>query len=253
MSGQASTNRLAIALITAAMLSGCDTSRQLLQLERDSLQQVVTAQAAVRSSSSAGDYDAKKYDVHLLVGSSVFNEMLTQFDGTTFTIEQGRPVSVTLEQARFEFRPGYPSIVIKARAKDRETGIEAELALYASVLVERDASKPETMYLRIVTTRAVPNIRWGPLELGKWLFARQLMQIEAMRYAQQLPRLEVPIRTPFTVGGPAGSQTVAFPAGNATIRGVVTWPATEISGAIGAPQVLFLPNGIHIFANVEGI
>lgn len=243
----------AFALGAAVLLSGCDTSRQLLQLEHDSLRRVVDAQSLIRTESSVGAYDPAKYDIHLMIGGVVFNDMLEQFDGTVVAIDAGRPITITLDQTRFAFQPGYPSIVIKARARDEETGIEAELSLYASVLVEQDPDRPDALFLRIVTTKAVPDLRWGPLELGKWRFARRLMQIEAMRYGERLPRIEAPVKTDFDIGGPAGSQDVAIPAGNAIIRGVVTWPSTAISGGIRAPHVLFLPNGVHVFANVEGV
>lgn len=242
----------AVAVITF-VLGGCSTQTKLLRLERDNLVTIRDSQRIVRDSSLQSAFDPARYDLYLFLNVSVFNGLLEQFDNFKLEVDAGRPIEVTLKRVRFEFRPGYPSITIAAEAKDPRTGIVAELEMAAAAVLEPDANDPKRLLMRLVVTDVVPNLKWGPFELKKWALARRLAQVEAMQYSRRLPRIEVPLERDFTVGGPAGQQTVNVPTGDGSMTGVVTWPATLTSGSVAIKQVLFLPNGVHVFANVEGL
>lgn len=243
----------AVALVSLLGLAGCNTTTQLLRLQRNNLAQMKTAESHVRDDAATGMFEPERYDLHLFLNSSVFNDILRQFDNTQIRIPGKRPVDVTLRSVRFEFRPGYPAIQISAIARDVKSGITAELIMAAVVTVETETSEPRSLYLRVVATDVAPDLKWGPLSLRKWAFARRLLALKGLQIANGIPRVKIPIERAFAIGGPPGEQTVTLPTGDGSITGIVRWPGSQVNGTLAVNHILFLANGLHIFANVEGL
>jgi hypothetical protein len=104
-----------------------------------------------------------------------------------------------------------------------------------------------------VATRIVPRLRWGILDFTKWKFAKSLLTLEATQLTERIPRVQVPLRDEFRFGGPAETRSISLPFKDGAAAGNVTTPSTQIGGALVVKQILFLKNGVHIFANVEGM
>lgn len=241
------------AVAASLALSGCNTTTRLLRLERDNLVTIRDAERTVSANAAQQAYAPGNYDLYLFLNVGVFNGLLQQFDDFRFEVDAGRPINVTLKRARFAFRPGYPSITIAAEARDPRTGVVAELEVAAGAVMETDPADPGRLLLRLVVTDAVPNLSWGPFELKKWALVRRLAQVEALQYSRRLPRVEIPVEREFVVGGPAGQQSINVPTGDGSMTGTVAWPATLTNGSVAIKHLLFLPNGVHVFANVEGL
>lgn len=234
-------------------VTACGTTTQMLRLERDNLVLIRNSETAIRDAATQQAYDPSRYDLHLFLNSVVFNEILQGFDDTRFVVGDSRPIDVTIAKVRFEFRPGYPNIQISATARDRKSGAEADLIMAAALTIESDSSDPGSLYLRVVATEVVPNIKWGPLDFSKWAFARRLLQLEGLRFAERIPRVKLPVEKAFELGGPAAERLVTLPTGRGSISGIVRVPDSQVSGTVAVKHVLFLKNGVHILANVEGL
>lgn len=242
-----------LSIIAASILSGCSTNSELLRLERDQWQQIRSAASQTSQLATTGVFDPDRHDLYLMINSNVFNRILEGFDGRQFELDlQGRPVDITVRSVRLQFRAGYPDILVDAVATDRRSGVEAALEMDARLVIVGDLSQPDTLAVEPVATRVVPRLRWGPLEFTKWRFVRRLLQLEAAQFTANLPKLTLPLASRFAFGSAASTQPTRFPTGNGSwIAGNVAVPSTQTTGRIVVKQVLFLPNGIHVFADVE--
>ena len=238
-----------------ALLSACSTGMELLKLQRAQLLEIEKAALNVESYASGAHYDPGRYDLYLFLNSNSFNNILQAFDNLTFETDVGaRRVAFTLDRVRTSFRPGYPDMIVAARARDIRTGIVARVEMDARWLVESDEQVTDRLFLRLVARRVVPDLAWGPFSLGKSRFARQLMQLEATKLTRNVPRLEIPVERKFDIGNDAGFVNLAgMRTGDGTMDGRVSYPSTRIRGTIRICHVLFLKNGIHVFADVKGL
>lgn len=253
-SGVARPGVLMAAAACACALAACSTQTRLLELDRDRLLRI--EQNATEVSASAGQslYRPDDYDLYLALHRSTFDSLLEGFNGTTVQIDAGgRPVEITLTSIQMAFRPGSPEVRIDAMARDLETGIEAELEMDSRFLLEGDLSRPDELSLRIVATRLVPNLRWGFFDLSRYRFAQRLLTLEASRLTDQLPAVSLPLAHDFSIGAPRTTRTITVPVGRGTMTGNLTTPSTRTDGQISIKHIVFLRNGVHLFANVEGL
>ena len=242
-------------ILLCLVLAGCSTGVDLLKLQRQQLLDIEKAAVKIDSYAAASHFEPGRYDMYLFLNGGKFNNILQAFDGLKFETEAGgRPLEFTLGEVRTAFRPGYPVMTVKASARDLRSGIAANVELDARWLVESDPQVPDKLYLRLVATRIVPDLSWGPFNLARWRFARQLMQLEATKLTRRLPPVEIPIEQKFEFGNEAGFVDLnGLPTGEGSMDGRLSYPSTKIAGAVRVCHVLFLRNGIHVFADVEGL
>jgi hypothetical protein len=252
--GEKSHRAIVSVLAGPILIGGCSTNIRLLELEKRQLQSVAQAAAVTEQAAKNQTYDPQRYDLYLFLNASVFDQLLTPFDGTEVTLTDGRPIRLTLASARMKFRAGSPVVSVTASAVDVKTGISADVELDARMIIEGDTTAPDAMRLRLVATRLVPKLKWGPLQFHKWLFVRRLLQLEAGKLTEKIAPIPLPLHSNFEVGGPAGQQVISFPTGNgSSVTGTINYPETRISGTIRVHNVLFLKNGVHVYAQVEGL
>lgn len=245
---------LAFAVGAAALLSACSTQTQILTLERDRLLRVEQGAMAVSENASQMLYRPADYDLYLALHRSTFETLLDRFSGTTVQVESGgRAIEVTLDTIRMDFRPGNPEVSIEARARDVRTGLEAELEMDSRLILEGDLSRPDELRLRIVATRLVPNLRWGFFDLSRHRFAHSLLTLEASKVTDRVPTVSLPLAHDFSIGAARATRRITLPVGDGTITGDLTTPSTRVDGRIAIKHVVFLRNGVHVFANVEGV
>lgn len=244
----------AMAVLCATSLAACSTQTQLLSLQRDRLLQVEQSATATSQNAQQMLYRPEDYDLYLTLNRSTFDTILQGFNGTRIEVATGgRPIEVTLKTISMAFRPGSPEVSIDASARDTASGLEAELQMDSRLVLEGDLARPGELSLRIVATRVVPNIRWGFFDLSRHRFAQQLLSLEASRVTDRLPAITLPLEHDFSIGAPQTTRSITLPVGGSTITGNLTTPSTRIDGQIVVKHVVFLRNGVHIFANVEGV
>lgn len=239
-------NLLAFFAVTFALV-GCDTSRRVLQLELSQLREIERSQSLVAEDAANGVFDRRRYDVHLFLNSDVFESVLAQIGGVTFVPDEAPQITVSIDPPELEFRPGYPQIEISAKAEHSGLGVQGDLTLAASlVLLDGEPKR-----LKAVVTDVEPNLRWRFFDLRYVEFIRQLAKIEVIEYSKQIPAVDLPAGTEFEFGGSPFRDSITAQAGGSTIVGTVTAPGVGVKGRIVVEELLFLSNGVHLYANVE--
>lgn len=246
------------ALATCALfaLCSCSTDRQLLELRRDRLLQIEDSAKEVRDQVPGGVFDPSKYDVYLAIDSDVFQRAFAEVAGSRLEImAKGRPIAIEIDKFATEFHPGSPEVQLAAKAIDKRTGIEAAVDIDTRLVLVGDPAKPDELTAKIYATRIVPSARWGPLDFTRARFVRSLLSLEASKLTDRLPVMRLPLAREFSFGSGARQfSTGQIPTGNGSwIRGDVSLPPTLTKGRFVVNQILFLQNGVHIFASVEGI
>jgi hypothetical protein len=249
------TMRAWIALSIVA-LTGCSTETQLLELRRDRLLQLETNATQIRDAIPQGSFDPARYDVYLALDTDIFQRVFSEIDGTRFeVVAKGRPVTIEIDKFATTFHPGSPEISLAAKAIDQRSGLEAGLDLDARLVLVGDPAKPDELVARVYATRVVPNMRWGPLDITRMRFVRSLLTLEATKLTDKLPAMRLPLAREFSFGSPAQTRDSGqIATGNGSwIRGQVSLPSTEASGRFVVNNILFIENGVHLFASVEGL
>lgn len=242
--------------LSLILLTGCSTERDLLRLQRDQLLRIEKNAMAVRQGVAQGSFDPRLYDAYLAVDADVFDRVLSTINGYSVEIEaSGRPVTISVNAFAMNFRPGSPEIRLDAEAIDKRSGLKAAVKLDSRLIIEGDLQDPGKLKARIVATKIVPDLSWGPLNFTKARFVRSLLALEASRYTEKLPEMTLPVSSDFTFGSPAASvDSGRLDTGNGSwIRGNISYPDTVTSGRFVVKNILFLNNGVHLFAMVEGV
>lgn len=249
------TGPLLCSVAVAMALGGCGSTRvQQLELKRDQLLRIEASATQLKDAAAAGELRPEAYDMYLMINRSLFDSIMSAFDGAKVQlVADGRPVEFTLTSIRMDFRPGNPNLTVVASARDTKTGLEAAVDMDARLLVERDPQAPDALHLRLVGTRIVPRLSWNAFEFTRPAFAKRLLALEATKLTERLPRIALPTKNAFAFGGPAGAQSLTFDTRDGRITGTVRYPATQTSGHLTVKHVVFLRNGVHLFANVEGM
>lgn len=246
--------RVAVAGLGSIALAGCATQAQTLDLRLAQLQRIEASDRAIAADVAAGAYDPAKYDFYLMLNRSLFDQLLRNLAGTTVELPfEGRTIELTLGQVAFDFRPGNSSASIAATAIDPVRKIQVGIALDAQLLVETDPAKPGALLLRPVVTRVDPQVSIGSLDLTRAKFVRSLIALKVTQYSEKLPQIALPVERSFAMGGPGGTRpTGRIDTGNGSwIEGNLTLPGSELSGRFVIAKILFLSNGVHLFANLE--
>jgi hypothetical protein len=239
----------------AGMLGACSTQAQLLEMRRDQLLRLEQAARATAAQAANGEFRPGDYDLYLHLDRKLFEQTLGGFSGMTAKVEaSGRSIEIRLPKIAMAFRPGAAELSIDMAARDLRSGVEAEIYTDVRLVIEGDPEKPDALYLRLVPTRLVPRLAWGPLDSSKKKFVRDLVSVGALRLAARLPRLALPLQKDFEIGDDGGTRQVGpLPVVDSTIKGELTYPSTKLTGRVAVKKILFLGNGVHLFANVEGL
>lgn len=235
-------------------VSGCSTTRQSLELRRDQLVRLEQNARSLDEAAVAGEFDPSRYDAYLNIQPAFFEQMLKSFDGATATITaSGRPIELRIASARMAFRSGSPELKLDVAARDVRSGLAVEVDSDARLILERDPAAPDMLYGSIAMTRMVPKAEWGPFEFTKAKFVRSLLSLEATKFTERLPKFAIPVSHRFAFGSPMAVQDSGqLATGNGSwIRGEVSIPSTRTDGVFAIKHIIFLKNGVHLFANVE--
>ena len=228
----------------------------MLELRRDRLLQIEANAIQIRDAIPKGSFDPARYDVYLALDADVFQRAFSEIDGSRLEVmAKGRPITIQIDKFATIFRPGSPEISLTAKAIDQRSGVEAGISIDTRLVLTGDPAKPDELTARIHATRIVTDLRWGPLNFTKIRFVRSLLALEASKLTDQLPAMRLPLAREFSFGSPAQKfDSGQIPTGNGSwIRGEISLPSTETSGRFVVNNILFIENGVHLFASVEGL
>ncbi len=248
--------RRAAAIAGMLMLAGCTTDLTALQIQRAQLAEIETSAQVVNKGLLAGDYDPAKYDFYLMFNRSIFDQVLQGLAGSANTVSiDGKPVEITFTSVALNFHPGSATATIAATATDPANKLVVAIDLDARLLLTSDPAKPGALFLQPEVLRLVPRIQVNNLNVTMAAFVRKLVALKLIQLTQRLPRVALPIVQQFAMGGPGGTRPTGRIAtgSNGWIEGNLTFPGSQASGKVVIEKVLVLSNGVHIFANVEGL
>lgn len=243
-------------LFAVLLLAACSTNRELLELRLDRLNALETNAEEIRDGVKQGIYNPEKYDAYVAIDVDVFQRLIFEAEGQTVEVDaDGRAIQITVETLTTNFRPGSPEITVVATALDKSSGVKAGIELDTRIVLIRDASSPENLTAKVVATRIVPELRWGPIEFTKAKFVRALLELEASKLTDELQGFTLPLTEDFAFGSEAQTfDSGQLDTGNRSyIRGNIIVPSTLVSGQFTVKNILFLENGVHIFADLEGL
>jgi hypothetical protein len=240
-------------LAVGLALAACNTTKRQLELERAQLTDIRVSATETRDLAQTGEFDRAKYDLYLMLHRTIFDQVMAAFDGREIAVgSSSRPIDVIVNSVRMKFLAGYPDIAIDATAVDRKSGVRADLVLDARMMIEGDPEQPDSLAIRPRATRIVPKLSWGVFDFTRRRFVRDLLALKAAEFTEKLPRITLPVTKDFSVGSPARVETTRFAiGGSAWMEGRVSYPAIQSKGRVAVKRILFLENGVHMFANVE--
>ncbi|MEP2990631.1 MAG: hypothetical protein ABJN65_02320 [Parasphingorhabdus sp.] len=224
-----------------------------MELKRDNLGAISESLDDIKSQANSGSFDPSRYDLYLLLDTDIFNSAFKKFGEGSFTLaENNRPIRIDVSNIDFDSRAGNARFQIDASATDLRTNVTAGIKLDSRVIIER-INGDDALYVRLVATKLVPELRWGILNFAKSKFVKRLLELEATKITSKLPKVSIPINTEFKFGQPARTEVSGrLPTGNGSwIKGRISYPDTHIKSGIEVKHMIFLDNGIHLFANVE--
>lgn len=236
--------------------AGCNTNSALQKMRLSQLERFETNATVVNAAAVNGEYVPASYDLYLKVDRKLIDSVLQPMNGMQTTVDaSGRKINLSLQSIEARFQPGTPEIAITATARDEQSGVEANVQMDANLVIAEDPENPGGLLGRVSATRIVPKIAWGPFDFTRRRFARDLLSLEAVKLTEKLPAFTLPTTGKFAVGAPAGvMDTGQIPTSSGSwMRGEVTYPASRISGQVVVKHILVLSNGIHVFADVEGL
>ena len=247
---------LLFGMVIILSLAGCSTEKQLLKVKLAQLHRFEANAADATSLAENGQFKPSNYDLYMKIDRKLVDAVLEPVNGMSTTLEASkRKVRFSVQSIQANFKPGTPEITIAATARDEQSGVEAIVDLDANLAISEDPERPGSLVGRVTATRIVPRIRGGLFDLTERRFVRDLLALEAMKITEKLPSFTLPTTSSFAVGTTGGVvDTGNIPTGNGSwMRGDVTYPESRISGQVVVKHVLVLSNGIHLFADVEGL
>lgn len=242
-------------VLASLLISGCSTQRELLELRRDRLLAIEANAVQVRDAIPQGSFEPERYDAYFALEADVFQRVFSEIEGTSVELDaRGRTVTININEFATNFRAGSPEITLSANAVDQSSGVEAGVEIDTRLLISEDPENAGDFLVSVEATRIVPDLRWGPFNFTRARFVRALLALEISKLTDQLPEVRLPLRKDFAFGSPASTfNSGRLNTGNGSwISGNISLPDTRYSGTFAVENILFLENGVHIFASVEG-
>jgi hypothetical protein len=158
---------LVLLAVSSLWLSACSTTGQLRDLEQRRLAREEQSLSQTKAFLDQHPVPHEAYDLSLFVSARMLNDILRQVDGLTFPHPKRDDITFRVNSIRADFEDGFPQIKLDAyashQAQDAEVRLEAAAYLY-DVPVEGESA----LGLRIGIIDVVPDLRWGPWEIGRW-------------------------------------------------------------------------------------
>lgn len=238
--------------IVALMCSGCLT-RKLKELEIRQLQTELHAvESAATFLGSTPKLDAE-YGARAFVGATALNRFLEGLDNYTLPLDKPRGAVATFESARFEFRDGAAAAVIQATATDRKKIVKIKLRLRADIYFTADPQNGKLL-VGFEVRQILPDVRLSIFRWREFWFAAALLRLEAQKYVDALPRIELELMPQFAIDLKPDSVSVSETnGGQGWIKILANTPAIKRGYRYRPLQAIALQDGLHLFFALEGI
>ncbi len=237
---------LALLLLTQ---TGCYITRDALRSERSRLQMELAALEALERDLSSGSFPGGARHVVLKVGYDMINQVLAGADETEVPLPQGAGAVLRIHEIRMAGHAATPLLAVRASAE--KYGVTVDVAVTAMLLFEQpDPAQPPRFRVRIQAV--APVLTWRNFSLRRMELARKVLVTQADQLALNHIAFPVPLEHALRLDIPAVSQQTDVPtrSNGSWIRYRVSKPASTLNRAVRIDRVVFLSDGIHLFATV---
>ncbi|UWQ31626.1 hypothetical protein K3555_13590 [Leisingera sp. M527] len=232
------------------LLAACDTSKRVAQLE---VQRLKTEKAAIDSTISflADTPNPRSISsAELFVSKQALNEVLGEFAGYRFNIPDVDFATFRANSIEIDFDNSIPQFLVDLSALHTEFDFEVNLRVLAAISVIQFDGGSDVVELEVDVVDVAPAVRFESLNLGFNGFVGQLLRIEAQKYLEKFPRIEIPIVTRFSFETDSRPERLRIDLDKGFIEGVATFPKISASYRLRVERVLVLSDGLHFFGNL---
>lgn len=229
--------------------SGCYLTRDALRQERSRLQMELDALTTLESQLSDSTFPGGGKHVVLKVGYDMINQVLAGADNLETPIPQGTGAVLRIHEIRMTGHDATPLLSVRASAK--KYGVTLDVAVTAMLLFEQpDPTKPPVFRVRIQDI--APVFTWRTFTLRKMELARKVLVTKADQLAVNRIAFPVPMEQALRLDIPAVAQRTDVPTrpNGSWIRYSVSKPASTLGRVVKIDRVVFLSDGIHLFATI---
>lgn len=241
---------LILGTVFLLLLCGCNTSMLLkqqkldfLNAEYDNLQSTDKLLTSSPNPEVLGQASA-------FVSVGAVNQVLAAADNLTQPIPSVRGAKFHVDSIRASFSDGFPQLEIK-NATAQKDDLKLTLTLTAVLEPNIPASDPSKMELRVHILKVIPTVQWSIFHLRLWGFGQEIIHSKLQDYVDALPRFTVPLKASLEFMNLAVSPVLRTSAPAGYVDGVATIPGFDYQGTLVVDRVLFLSDGIHVYASIH--
>lgn len=242
--------RLVLLLVVLVITqSGCYITRDALRSEKSRLQMELDALAAIERDLSDPGFPGGGKHVVLNLGYDMINQVLAGADNLEAPIPQGSGAVLRIHEIRMTGQDATPLLSVRASAK--KYGVTIDVAVTAMLLFEQpDPTQPPVFRVRIVDI--APVLSWRSFTIRRMELARKVLVTKADELAVNKIAFPVPMEQALRLDIPAVAQQTDVPTrpNGSWIRYSVRKPGSTLQRVVRIDRVVFLSDGIHLFATV---
>lgn len=228
--------------------SGCDLTRDALRQQRSRLQMELDALTSLERDLGAPGFPGARH-IELKLGYDVINQVLAGADGIEVPLPQQRDAFLRIDRIRFTGQDATPLLTVSAAA--RKYGVTVEAAVTAMLVLDQpDAAQPPVFRVRIVDV--APVLRWRQFTFRRLELARKLLVTKADELAVNNIAFPIPMEHALRLDIPPVAQEARVETRNngSFARYRISKPASALSRIVKIDRVVFLSDGIHLYATI---
>jgi hypothetical protein len=226
----------------------CYLTRDALRQERSRLQMELDAlQNLERDLGSPGFPGARH--VELKLGFDVINQVLAGADGVEVPLPQQRDAFLRIHEIRFTGQDATPLLTVRASAK--KYGVTVDAAVTAMLVLDQpDPAQPPVFRVRIHDI--APVVTWRQFTLRRLELARKVLVTKADQLAVNNIAFPIPMEHALRLDIPAVAQEARVETRNngSYIRYRISKPPSTLNRVVRIDRVVFLSDGIHLYATI---
>lgn len=238
----------AVLLTILLLTSNCYLTNAALKQERSRLKLQLSSLENLEQDLSAGTFPGGQRHVAFKLGYDVLNSVLAGADGLNVPIPQDPATFVHFHEIRVA---GGSTPLLNVHASASKYWVKIGVAATAIFVI--DVSNPAQPMLRVRIDNIAPVLSWRNFTLFRMELARKILTTKADQLAVERLAFPLPLGQAVTLDLPAVDQVSQVTTRNngSWIKYRVKRPAASFQRLIKIDRIVFLKDGIHVFATVS--
>lgn len=237
--------RAVVYLVFILVSAGCSLEKASLRLEESRL----TLELSAVEQAKVFLTNPQPSNVSLFVSYGLLNQVLAGADGIDVPLPSVRNARLKIDHIRIQPKDGTPLLEVSASARREKLSVDAAVL---AMLVFDQAGPDGVATFHVRFERVGPTLNWNGLRLGESRFLRTLATMKADELAVCSLKFRVPMQSNLALQVPPLNYESTVPTRNngSWVRYRVTSSGGQLSKPLTITRVLFLRDGVHVFANV---